>query len=236
MVNNGASFESDTQGLDSGLAYNMNFAPFPSRMVLRSDRSDMNHNNNPSGDNIGGGSTALPGWRFGHPLADESISEPLSVMNTLNLYIERLYLFTPVFNMVDVQQNLLVDVPNNLPARRYAFLSAIRAAALAYSGVSSGNREEDSTDILNDAIQARRKYDVIDQGDNYVLEGLLSSFFLFIACWNQDRETHAWWYLRECIGLALSRRLNQEAVYERFNEHEAEHKRRIFWTLFITER
>lgn len=95
----------------------MGFGAFPPCTVLQSDRIYMNHNsNNTRGQNNGGGSTTLPAWIFGNPLADKWFSESRSAMKILNLYIEPLYLFAPIFNVADVQRNLLGDVPNNLPA------------------------------------------------------------------------------------------------------------------------
>ncbi|KAL3483412.1 hypothetical protein BJX62DRAFT_244907 [Aspergillus germanicus] len=141
----------------------------------------------------------------------------------------------PIFDIVDVSQNLL-QMPSNLPARRYALLLAIKAAAHAHSSLLRDYGDEYDHQILAEAIQASKKYDVVEEEDNYSLEGLLGSFFLFIACWNLDRETSAWWYLRQSIGLALARRLNQEAEYLKFTVQEGERKKRIFWTLLIAER
>ncbi|KAL3442782.1 hypothetical protein BJX65DRAFT_312549 [Aspergillus insuetus] len=210
----------------------MNSTAFSSTTMFSSGGRLKNTENN---NDIGRGIISPPEGRLGYSSADAGINSQTCPTDTLSVYIQRLYLSMPIFDVVDVQQNLL-QMPPNLPARRHALLLAIKAAAHAYSRFSADHEEEYNKRILTDAIRASKQYDVVEQEDNYSLEGLLGSFFLFIACWNSNNQTSAWWYLRESIGLALARRLNQQVEYQKFTAQEGERKRRIFWTLIVAER
>lgn len=87
--------------------------------------------------------------------------------------------------------------------------------------------------LINMAESSLRQYNVID---DYSLDSILSSFFLFAAYGNLDNARHAWFYLNQSISLAQALDITCETGYVNLPEEEREVRRRIFWLLFVTER
>ncbi|RAO70579.1 uncharacterized protein BHQ10_006591 [Talaromyces amestolkiae] len=102
--------------------------------------------------------------------------------------------------------------------------SAYYDSSLALSGI----------EILTEATNARNECNNICE--QVTLESLLTSFFLFAAYGNLDRQNEAWFYLSQATSMALTLGLHREATYSAFGEDEAEERRRVFWLLFVTER
>ncbi|KAK2757726.1 hypothetical protein FQN54_004695 [Arachnomyces sp. PD_36] len=135
----------------------------------------------------------------------------------------------PVFDIGDVLENLSNRF-QGLSPQRYSFLSSLCAATTLHLNFEG---TETSSKRLEDALWARNQYDTI--GDRS-LDTLLSSFFLSIAYWCLDREKYAGFYLQETIALALARNMHREDHYQDLSVADSEYHRRIFWTLFTTER
>jgi hypothetical protein len=152
----------------------------------------------------------------------------------------------PVFR---VEQALLdASDPDNLLPQRYAFLAALCAAThiqlrldgpdIPYDsdGFSPGSARESLMSgeaLLAEALRARNEYDLIEYPD---IENLLTSFFLFSAYGNLDKQDHAWFYLCQALSMAYTLGLHKEDTYLNLDSDVAEEKRRVFWLLFITER
>ncbi|KAL4903171.1 hypothetical protein BDW74DRAFT_156762 [Aspergillus multicolor] len=146
---------------------------------------------------------------------------------------------------------------------RYALVCSLCAATHAHLlsclGTSSDSspaqtghhlgHEQACQRYLQSALQARGQSDYPsinldsqqaecsnDRDNPIARDKILTSFFLFTAYWNLNRERHAWWYLRECITLLLSARLHREDEYRKIEMHEAERRRLVFWGVFVAER
>lgn len=162
----------------------------------------------------------------------------------INVYLKYLYPIIPVVN----PENILNDSqqPEQLTAERYSFITALCAATHiqlqldAMIDPSSSSAYYDSSlalsgiEILTEATNARNECNNICE--QVTLESLLTSFFLFAAYGNLDRQNEAWFYLSQATSMALTLGLHREATYSAFGEDEAEERRRVFWLLFVTER
>ena len=140
--------------------------------------------------------------------------------------------------------------PDSLSPQRYAFLTALSAAARVQlkledtgqndsglmdgMGNSGAHSNPITTDfLLSQTLHARTQFDVVEQQDT---DNLLTSFFLFAAYGNMNKPRRAWFYLSEAISLAISQNMHLESTYSGMDPEEVEEKRRIFWLFFITER
>jgi hypothetical protein len=88
-------------------------------------------------------------------------------------------------------------------------------------------------ELLTEAVRARKECDPIEDMN---VESLLTSFFLFAAYGNLDRQDYAWFYLCQATSMIFTLGLHRESTYSEMTRDEAEDRRRIFWLLFITER
>ncbi|THC96485.1 hypothetical protein EYZ11_004029 [Aspergillus tanneri] len=88
-------------------------------------------------------------------------------------------------------------------------------------------------ELLAEAVRARKDVDLVDEMS---VESLLTSFFLFAAYGNLDKQDHAWFYLCQATSMVFTLGLHRESTYSDLSVEEAEERRRIFWLLFITER
>lgn len=171
-------------------------------------------------------------------------------MDHVNIFIQNLFPIMPVFDPKRAQEDCMN--PEALSPQRYAFLTAISAAArvqlkldgmgqhdlglglLEGTGNSGAHLNPISTEyLLSEALQARAQFDIIEQQD---MDNLLTSFFLFAAHGNMNNQNQAWFYLSQAISLAASQNMHLESTYSGMDPEEAEEKRRIFWLLFVTER
>ena len=166
------------------------------------------------------------------------------ILAHINVYLKYLYPIIPVVN----PEQILNDSqhPEQLTIQRYAFLTALCAATHvqlqldAMIDPSSSSSYYDSSlalsgiEILTEAISARNE--CVNICEQVTIESLLTSFFLFAAYGNLDRQDQAWFYLSQATSLALTLGLHREATYSTFGEEEAEERRRVFWLLFVTER
>lgn len=88
-------------------------------------------------------------------------------------------------------------------------------------------------ELLAEAVRARKDCDPVDEMS---IESLLTSFFLFAAYGNLDKQDHAWFYLCQATSMVFTLGLHRESTYSELSAEDAEEKRRIFWLLFVTER
>ncbi|KAH8704140.1 fungal-specific transcription factor domain-containing protein [Talaromyces proteolyticus] len=160
----------------------------------------------------------------------------------VNIYLKYLYPIMPVVRAEQVLNDS--REPEMLTPQRYAFMAALCAAThvqLKLDGVDDGTElsllEPGSSmsgeELLLEAISARRHCDI---PENMSLESLLTSFFLFAAFGNLDRQDQAWFYLSQTTSIAHTLGLHREATYSELEANKAEEHRRVFWLLFITER
>jgi hypothetical protein len=163
----------------------------------------------------------------------------------IHVFLKHLFPIMPVVSA----EALLRDGsrPESLSAPRYAFITALCAAThiqLKLDGAESGvdmqnqkarDKMAEFTEefILSCALKAREQYDVIEDSG---IDSLLSSFFLFAAYGNLDKQKHAWFYLSQCLSQSNALGLHNEATYTELDPVDAEMRRRIFWILFVTER
>jgi hypothetical protein len=170
----------------------------------------------------------------------------LVILAHVHIYLKYLYPIMPVFR---VEQALLdASNPDNLLPQRYAFLAALCAATHiqlrldgsdipydsdAFSPGSAGKTLMSGEALLGEALRARNEYDLIEHPD---IDNLLTSFFLFSAYGNLDRQDYAWFYLCQALSMAYTLGLHKENTYSLLDSDVAEERRRVFWLLFITER
>lgn len=160
----------------------------------------------------------------------------------VNVYLKYLYPIMPVICAEQVLKDC--HEPENLLAQRYAFMAALCAAThvqLKLDGTGNGtepspvemNSSMSGEELLTEAINARKDCDI---PENITIESLLTSFFLFAAFGNLDRQDQAWFYLSQTTSMAHTLGLHREATYAELEPNDAEERRRVFWLLFVTER
>lgn len=157
------------------------------------------------------------------------------------------YIF-PIMPVVDGDE-LLTDAIrlDDLIPSRYAVIISLCAATRAHlkldnaensigdgPGANIPPEPQLTTEMLiSMAESSLRQYNIID---DYSLDSILSSFFLFAAYGNLDNARHAWFYLNQSISLAQALDITRESGYINLPEGEREVRRRVFWLLFVTER
>ncbi|KAJ9249830.1 transcriptional regulator family: Fungal Specific TF [Paecilomyces variotii] len=165
-----------------------------------------------------------------------------------NVFLKYLFPIMPVVH----REQLLSDSaePLKLSPQRYAFMASLCAAThiqLNLDGDGSSMTEPSGTDsssthgsssphgeaLLAEAVRARAELDLLS---NVNIESILTSFFLFAAYGNLDKEDYAWFYLSQSISMAHTLGLHRESTYSTMDIVDAEESRRVFWLLFITER
>jgi Fungal specific transcription factor domain len=87
--------------------------------------------------------------------------------------------------------------------------------------------------LLDEAIRVRKGYEFFE---NPTIVTIYTSFFVFCAYFCLDRQNAAWCYLREALTLAHVIGLHDEETYKTDDYITSSRKRRMFWTLFISER
>lgn len=170
------------------------------------------------------------------------------LLDHVNIFLQNLFSIMPVFDPKRAQQDCMNS--DNLSAQRYAFLTSISAVThvqLKLDGMgqnpsvlpggigSAGSHPNPITTeyLISETLQARAHFDVVEQLD---MDNLLTSFFLFAAYGNLNKQNQAWFYLSQTIALAISQNMHLESTYSTMDPDEVEEKRRIFWLLFVTER
>lgn len=170
------------------------------------------------------------------------LSRPQRVSSTVllahvNVFLKHLYPIMPVFDSNQVVEDC--DHVETLSPSRYAFLLALCAATHlqlnldAMQDDSGLHSSEYGKVLVAKALSTLQEFDPIE---NLQIDTVLSSFFLFAAYGNMDRQNHAWYYLSQSISYAYALNLHQEQTYASLPHADAELRRRIFWLLFITER
>lgn len=164
----------------------------------------------------------------------------------VNVYLKYLFPIMPVVRKEQLQ--LDSHHPQRLSPRRYAFMASLCAAThiqLNLDGAASasdpsplqptidGPSVMSGEELLLETVRARAECDIVE---DVSLGNLLTSFFLFAAYGNLDKQKHAWFYLCQSVSMAFSLGLHRESTYAELNIEEAEERRRVFWLLFITER
>jgi hypothetical protein len=170
----------------------------------------------------------------------------LVLLAHVNIYLKYLYPIMPVIRPDQVLNDC--SEPEKLTPQRYAFIASLCAAthvqlkldgAEAKTDASFGHASSDGPsamsgeELLAEAVNARKEYDISEKIDT---ENLLTSFFLFAAYGNLDRQDQAWFYLSQSTTMAYTLGLHRESSYSKLDGMEAEERRRIFWLLFVTER
>ncbi|KAJ5129313.1 uncharacterized protein N7515_005352 [Penicillium bovifimosum] len=170
---------------------------------------------------------------------------PQILLAHVNVYLKYLFPIMPVVR--GDQLRLDCHAPEQLTARRYAFLASLCAAThiqlkldgtapvtdSAQRRIGDGQSLMSGEELLCEAVRARREVDVLEEVGT---ESLLTSFFLFASYGNLDKQDHAWFFLCQATSFAFTLGLHREGTYAEFEAEEAEERRRIFWLLFITER
>lgn len=168
---------------------------------------------------------------------------PTTLLAHVNVYLKYLYPIIPVISPEQVINDS--QEPERISRERYAFLAALCAAThvqlqldeFVDSSSSSSHISSlalSGIELLTEATNARS--DCNNICEHVTIESLLTSFFLFAAYGNLDRQDQAWFYLSQATSMALTLGLHREATYFEFEETEAEERRRVFWLLFVTER
>lgn len=171
---------------------------------------------------------------------------PPVLLAHVNVYLKYLFPIMPVVR--SEQLHLDSHQPQRLSPQRYAFMASLCAAThiqLKLDGTTpapdpsylqaaiDGHSVMSGEELLSEAVRARAECDIVEDVN---LESLLTSFFLFAAYGNLDRQKHAWFYLCQAVSMAFSLGIHRESTYSDLNIEDAEEKRRIFWLLFVTER
>lgn len=87
--------------------------------------------------------------------------------------------------------------------------------------------------LLEEAIRVRKGYEYFE---NPTLLTIYTSFFIFCSYFRLDRQNAAWSYLRQALTFAHIMGLHEEETYKDEDFISATRKRRMYWTLFISER
>lgn len=164
----------------------------------------------------------------------------------VNVFLKYLFPIMPVVRRERLQQDC--HQPGQLSSQRYAFLASLCAVThiqLKLDGATSashpphpqasvdGHSVMSGEELLAEAVRARKDCDPVDEMS---IESLLTSFFLFAAYGNLDKQDHAWFYLCQATSMVFTLGLHRESTYSELSAEDAEEKRRIFWLLFVTER
>ncbi|KAH8428330.1 putative C6 transcription factor (AmyR) [Aspergillus melleus] len=164
----------------------------------------------------------------------------------VNVFLKYLFPIMPVVRRERLQQDC--HQPEQLSSQRYAFLASLCALThiqLKLDGAMSasnpphpqasvdGHSIMSGEELLAEAVRARKDCDLVDEMS---IESLLTSFFLFAAYGNLDKQDHAWFYLCQATSMVFTLGLHRESTYSEMSTEDAEEKRRIFWLLFVTER
>jgi hypothetical protein len=74
--------------------------------------------------------------------------------------------------------------------------------------------------------------------DNMTEDAVMTSFFLFVSNGNLEKYEHAWFYLSQCISMAILLGYDRDPspVPHGMSLTVLNTRRKIFWLLFITER
>ncbi|KAH7309883.1 hypothetical protein B0I35DRAFT_453477 [Stachybotrys elegans] len=160
----------------------------------------------------------------------------------IQVFLKHLFPIMPVVDDEFVADALRLG---SLPPSRYAVIIAICAATRIQLRMDSTNPGE-NTDyglpsepqltgemLVNLAENALRQYNIID---DFGLDSILASFFLFASYGNLDNPRHAWFYLNQAISLSHSLEITSEHGYRDLDKVDGEKRRRVFWVLFVTER
>ncbi|KAL2828589.1 fungal-specific transcription factor domain-containing protein [Aspergillus pseudoustus] len=169
------------------------------------------------------------------------ILTPPVLLAHVNVYLKYMFPIMPVVRRDELQQDC--HHPQRLSSQRYAFLASLCAAthiqlkldadaSQVHTG-ADGSSLMSGEELLTEAVRARKECDPIEDMN---VESLLTSFFLFAAYGNLDRQDHAWFYLCQATSMIFTLGLHRESTYSEVSIEEAEQKRRVFWLLFITER
>ncbi|RAQ63495.1 C6 transcription factor (AmyR) [Aspergillus flavus] len=177
--------------------------------------------------------------------APRRLSTP-NLLAHVNVFLKYLFPIMPVVRQDQLQQDC--HQPERLSPQRYAFIAALCAAThiqLKLDGAAPGPEAASARasldghpmlsgeELLAEAVRARKEYNVVDEIN---MENLLTSFFLFAAYGNLDRQDQAWFYLCQTTSMVFTLGLQRESTYLKLSVEEAEEKRRVFWLLFVTER
>ncbi|OGM43078.1 amylase cluster transcriptional regulator AmyR [Aspergillus bombycis] len=175
--------------------------------------------------------------------APRRLSPPILLAH-VNVFFKYLFPIMPIVRQDQLQQDC--HQPERLSPQRYAFIASLCAAThiqLKLDGAAPGPDSATATidghpmlsgaELLAEAVRARKDYNVVDEIN---MENLLTSFFLFAAYGNLDRQDQAWFYLSQTMSMVFTLGLQRESTYSKLSVEEAEEKRRVFWLLFVTER
>ncbi|KAE8411040.1 fungal-specific transcription factor domain-containing protein [Aspergillus pseudocaelatus] len=177
--------------------------------------------------------------------APRRLSAPILLAH-VNVFFKYLFPIMPIVRQDQLQQDC--HQPERLSPQRYAFIAALCAAThiqLKLDGATPGPDSASAQasldghpmlsgeELLAEALRARKEYNVVDEIN---MENLLTSFFLFAAYGNLDRQDQAWFYLCQTTSMVFTLGLQRESTYSKLSVEEAEEKRRVFWLLFVTER
>ncbi|PIG85910.1 C6 transcription factor (AmyR), partial [Aspergillus arachidicola] len=177
--------------------------------------------------------------------APRRLSAPILLAH-VNVFLKYLFPIMPIVRQDQLQQDC--HQPERLSSQRYAFIAALCAAThiqLKLDGAAPGPEAASAQasldghpmlsgeELLAEAVRARKEYNVVDEIN---MENLLTSFFLFAAYGNLDRQDQAWFYLCQTTSMVFTLGLQRESTYSKLSVEEAEEKRRVFWLLFVTER
>ncbi|GMG34890.1 unnamed protein product [Aspergillus oryzae var. brunneus] len=168
--------------------------------------------------------------------APRRLSTP-NLLAHVNVFLKYLFPIMPVVRQDQLQQDC--HQPERLSPQRYAFIAALCAAThiqLKLDGAAPGPEAASARasldghpmlsgeELLAEAVRARKEYNVVDEIN---MENLLTSFFLFAAYGNLDRQDQAWFYLCQTTSMVFTLGLQRESTYSKLSVEEAEEKRRV---------
>jgi hypothetical protein len=155
----------------------------------------------------------------------------------LEVYQARGYAIWPVVDTESLIARLLTD-PEDMEA--YGLASAVCAATVSQFQIEAepgspveGHYRVSSKLFETESIRARTAFDHMEQ---VTISSLLSSFFLHVYSANIGRMNASTVYLGEAITKAHIIGLHRAAFYQSMELEEKQHKLRMYWLLFITQR
>lgn len=173
-----------------------------------------------------------------------------SLQLLVNIFQTCFYGYWPVLSLSELILNILDGadpaiegnhiILNEKNAMSYALCCAVCAAVTTQlSFVSNENLALLVGPVTDEdySNEAKRVRNLFDHNENPCIETLLSSFFLYAHYANQKGKiTQAKMYLREAITMAQILGLHEKSHYTSKSRAEVHRKRKIYYTLLVTER
>lgn len=154
----------------------------------------------------------------------------------LKMYHDKMYAIWPVVDTPELIAKL-GDTDEDPETRALAYsVCAATGAQLRLADTVYGSVQNSHDIIDRFAFEAQRYRAMLDCRENATISRILTPFFLSMYYSSKLRRTQSTLLLREALTLCELSDLDKEAGYATLQTAEQEHRRKVFWLLFVTER